>query len=402
MRNWRYIAVLTFFLLTLFAPEAFEHVFGFSPQETHTAFPYARPFFSDVPSSRQSFDSEKVWFNIILVHTKAETIAVDGSDGVLSALSSAYRALSMLMARTFGTAEMIEEVSVLEALKEWPMWASEVSKACKEGLCPVPALIEYSRFLRLTSQSLRRMDLDKDGLVDKAEFLGAPVTMPHILGTDGLGRDCLARLLEGFRLSMLVGLASAFAAALFGTFYGALAGSLGGTIAVLMLRFVDVLYALPFFFIVILLISIVGPSLLVLFLAIVCLQWLGMARTTYHLVCSLMEAPFVVTSRTMGASVARVIVTHVLPNARKPLLTWTVLLVPAAIKEEAFLSFLGLGVQPPRASLGTLIAEGIQSLTQAPWLVLWPALALFGLVFLVNLACEHLGAHTSRPRDLSL
>jgi oligopeptide transport system permease protein len=232
------------------------------------------------------------------------------------------------------------------------------------------------------------MDRNSDGRVTRDEFRGAPRLAMHMLGTDGLGRDILVRLVDGLRMSLLVALVAALAASVIGIAWGATAAMVGGPIGTVMMRLVDVVYGLPFLFLAILLISLVGPSTFNLLVAIVAVQWLTMARTVRALVASLRTTPWAEASVVLGCGPVRLAVTHLLPNARRPILAWTALLVPATIKEEAFLSFLGLGVQAPRASLGTLIADGAPRLADAPWLVAAPALVLFLLVYLIHLAAE--------------
>lgn len=379
-------------------PEAIEWTVGFSTDEIHTAFPYAPPGFHDVPSHRQDFDGHIEVFDVLTAENPGaqQGISLQGAFAhggipLIAQTDAAFRALSMVMARIWqmeGACGVLRPAEVREALAAWPRWAETILSACGPDGCPIRSLVEASRFLRITEDSLRRMDADRDGVVSRGEFLGAPLTRPYLLGSDGLGRDVLVRLLQGLRLSVSVGVTAALAAAVIGVAYGATAGMLGGLVGQVAMRVVDVLYGLPFLFVVILLISLLGPSLLNLFLAIVCVQWLGMARTVHHLVVSLREAPFVLAARVMGSGPLRLCMAHILPNARRPILTWTALLVPACVKEEAFLSFLGLGVQAPRASLGTLIAEGASQIAERPFLVAWPAVTLFVLVLLVHLACE--------------
>ncbi len=383
-------------------PETARWVVGFSSDEIHTAFPYAPPGFCDVPDHRQVLDGDRGAFDLLTAGGppgSSEGIPLgSGRPGdagpLLARAAAAFRALSMVMARAWqsgGPEGVVPLSEVRDALAGWPAWAGPILDACGPDACPIPALVEASRFLRLTGESLAAMDSDADRTVTRDEFLGAPTARPHLLGSDALGRDALVRLLEGLRLSVLVGATAAVTAAGVGVVYGATAGMAGGPVATVLMRVVDVLYGLPFLFVVILLISLVGPSLLNLLLAIVCVQWLGMARTVHHLVASLRQAPYVVAARSMGCGLVRLCATHILPNARRPILTWTALLVPASIKEEAFLSFLGLGVQAPHASLGTLIAEGSPRIAEVPWLVAWPAAVLFLLVLLVHVACDETG-----------
>jgi oligopeptide transport system permease protein len=218
------------------------------------------------------------------------------------------------------------------------------------------------------------------GLADPAAqdlALGAaPPSAAHVLGTDELGRDLLARLLHGGRISLLVGLVGTLVSLLVGVAWGAVAGYAGGRTDELMMRFVDVLYALPTIFLVILLLVFFSRSLLMLFVALGLVQWLTMARIVRGQVLSLKQQTFVEAARALGAGARRVIFRHLVPNTLGPVVVYATLTVPAVILQEAFLSFLGLGVQPPEASWGTLIADGARVMALFPWLVLFPGLAL--------------------------
>ncbi|MBM4395223.1 MAG: ABC transporter permease [Deltaproteobacteria bacterium] len=372
------------------APPAAVRLTGYAPDEQHTAFAFAPPGFRDVPLHAPAFDGDAAAFDMLDVE-RTGRLAPDATAGasraLLLALSDAWQA----------RAERVPESAIRSALAPWPAWADRVAEACAGG-CGVEKAISASRFLRLTPSMMASMDRDGDGAVARDEFLGAPLASPHLLGSDGLGRDAFVRLAEGLRLSVVVGVLAAASAALIGVAYGAAAGASGGFAGAAMMRVVDVLYGLPYVFLVILLISLVGPSTLNLLIAIACVQWLGMARTVRGLTASLLTAPYVEAARVQGAGTARVIAAHVVPNARRPILAWAGLLVPASIKEEAFLSFLGLGVQAPAASLGTLIADGAPRIAEHPWLVAAPAAALFGVVLLVNVVLETVAARPGRER----
>jgi len=388
--------IATLLGLAIAGPDAATRWTGFAADEVHTTFPYAPPGFRDVPDHRQVFDGDRAAFERLVAGLEAPNRTTRNREpGIVAEdlirTDAAFRALSLAIAPAFQDAReeaALTPEQVRGALAAFPGWVGPVLEACEAERCPIRALVESSRFLRLTRESLRRMDLDADGVVTRGEFLGAPRSRIHLLGTDGLGRDAFVRLLQGLRVSALVGVAAAATASLLGVAYGAVSGMAGRIVSTAMMRFVDVLYGLPFLFFVILLISVAGPSLLNLLLAIVCVQWLGMARTVHSLVSSLRRAPFVEAARLLGCGPVRACVTHILPNARGPILAWSALLVPASIKEEAFLSFLGLGIQAPEASLGTLIAEGAQRIAEVPWLVAAPAVLLFGFVFLIHLACD--------------
>ena len=203
-----------------------------------------------------------------------------------------------------------------------------------------------------------------------------PPTFSHWFGTDELGRDLFARVLHGGRISMLVGLVGTLVSLLIGVTWGAVAGYVGGRTDDLMMRVVDVLYALPYIFLVILLLVFFSKSLLMLFVALGLVQWLTMARIVRGQVLSLKHQTFVEAARALGASDLAIVFRHIVPNTLGPVIVYTTLTVPAVILQEAFLSFLGLGVQPPNASWGTLVSDGAKLLALFPWLVLFPGLAM--------------------------
>jgi oligopeptide transport system permease protein len=204
----------------------------------------------------------------------------------------------------------------------------------------------------------------------------APPSGHHWLGTDELGRDMLARVLHGGRISLMVGLVATFVSLLIGVTWGAISGYAGGRVDEGMMRVVDVLYSLPYIFLVILLLVMFERSLVMLFVALGLVQWLTMARIVRGQVLSLKQQTFVEAARALGASPAAIVFRHIVPNTLGPVIVYTTLTVPAVILQEAFLSFLGLGVQPPAASWGTLVSGGAQVIALFPWLVICPGVAL--------------------------
>jgi oligopeptide transport system permease protein len=215
--------------------------------------------------------------------------------------------------------------------------------------------------------------------------LGAtPPSAHHLFGTDELGRDTFARVIYGGRISLLVGLVGTLVSLLIGVSYGAIAGYRGGRTDEAMMRAVDVLYSLPYIFLVILLLVFFSRSILMLFVALGLVQWLTMARIVRGQVLSLKQQNFVEAARALGAGDGAIIFRHIVPNTLGPVIVYTTLTVPAIILQEAFLSFLGLGVQPPDASWGTLVADGARLLALFPWLVFFPGLALSLTLFCFN------------------
>lgn len=213
----------------------------------------------------------------------------------------------------------------------------------------------------------------------------------HPMGTDNAGRDILARVLSGGQISLMVALISTLVSLLIGVSYGAAAGYLGGRIDDVMMRVVDVLYSLPYVIIVIVLLALLPAKtptgqLAELFVALGAVSWLTMARIVRGQVMSLKNQEFVLAARATGVSTPKIIFRHIVPNALGPVIVYTTLTIPTVMLSEAFLSFLGLGVRPPRVSWGSLAAEGAQTLAIFPWQLIFPgvtmALMLFSLNFL--------------------
>ncbi|MFL0810078.1 MAG: ABC transporter permease [Agarilytica sp.] len=216
-------------------------------------------------------------------------------------------------------------------------------------------------------------------------YLGAtPPSAKHWLGTDALGRDQLTRLMYGSRISLTVGLIATSVALLIGVTWGATAGYLGGKVDAIMMRLVDILYALPFSIFIILLTVVFGRSLLLLFLAIGAVEWLTMARIIRGQVLSLKKQEFVEAAVSIGLSRWQIIRHHLIPNALGPIIVYTTLTIPSVILLESFLSFLGLGIQPPKSSWGSLISNGVETMEEYPWLIIYPGLALSLTLFSLN------------------
>ena len=213
-----------------------------------------------------------------------------------------------------------------------------------------------------------------------------PPSRAHWLGTDALGRDLLARLLYGGGISLLVGLCATLVSLTIGVIYGAIAGFAGGKLDMVMMRMVDILYALPFAIFVILLMVFFGQNLILLFVAIGAVEWLTMARIVRGQVMAVKRQEFVEAAHALGLREGRIIFRHIVPNLLGPIIVYATLTVPEVILLESFLSFLGLGVQPPQSSWGVLIKEGAEVMEEYPWLLIYPgavmALTLFSLNFL--------------------
>jgi len=206
----------------------------------------------------------------------------------------------------------------------------------------------------------------------------------HYFGTDSLGRDLLVRTAIGGRISLLVGIAGATVAVLFGTVYGAASGYLGGKIDAVMMRFLEILNAFPFMFFVILLVTIFGRNLMLIFVAIGLVSWLDVARIVRGQTLSLKSKEFIEAAHVGGVSGFNIIMRHIVPNVLGVVVVYASLLVPSMILFESFLSFLGLGVQEPMTSWGALLQEGSQTMQVAPWQILIPSVFLVVTLFCFN------------------
>jgi oligopeptide transport system permease protein len=236
-----------------------------------------------------------------------------------------------------------------------------------------------------------------------------PPSMLHPMGTDDAGRDMLARVLQGGRISLMVGIISTFVSLIVGVSYGAIAGYFGGRIDNFMMRIVDIIYAIPYILIVIVLLSVFGGpntpnwiawlsskvggagnqglnQIFLLFLALGLVSWLTMARVVRGQILSLKNQEFVMAAKATGVSTFGIIFRHLVPNALGPVIVYATLTVPSVMLTEAFLSYLGLGVQAPYASWGSLASDGIKNIAIFPWQLIFPgvtmALTLFSLNFL--------------------
>ena len=206
----------------------------------------------------------------------------------------------------------------------------------------------------------------------------------HLLGTDTLGRDLLTRMLYGSRISLMVGFLATMVALVIGVLWGTIAGFAGGRTDAIMMRIVDVLYGIPFIILIILLMVIFGRNLVLLFMAIGAVEWLTMSRIVRSQVMSLSQQEFVLSAEAMGVSKKDIISRHLIPNAIGPVIVYATLTVPQIMLLEAFLSFLGLGVQAPMSSWGLLIRDGAVSMEEYWWLLIFPSLAFSLTLFSLN------------------
>ena len=248
-----------------------------------------------------------------------------------------------------------------------------------------------------------------DVTTQNLEYGPQPPSLAHPFGTDYFGRDLLTRTLVGGSISLMVGLIAATVAAFIGTIYGAVSGYLGKRWDDVMMRFVDTLYALPYLLLVIIVITTIEDipvgtvfaplnqlsrfflgleifegKLIILFFVLGCVGWLTTARIVRGQVLSLKEREFVLAARSLGVGSLGIIFRHLIPNALGPIIVYFSLTVPAMIMQEAFLSFIGLGVQPPNPSLGSLIVDGANQMNSYWWILVFPSVFLAALLFCLN------------------
>jgi oligopeptide transport system permease protein len=212
----------------------------------------------------------------------------------------------------------------------------------------------------------------------------SPPSPEHWLGTDTLGRDLMTRMMYGSRVSLMVGFLATIVALTIGVTWGTVAGFAGGKTDTIMMRIVDVLYGIPFIIFVILLMVIFGRNLVLLFMAIGAVEWLTMARIVRSQVMSLSKQEFILAAEAMGVSKPSIIYKHLIPNTIGPVIVYATLTVPQIMLLEAFLSFLGLGVQAPLSSWGLLIRDGAVSMEEYWWLLIFPSLAFSLTLFSLN------------------
>jgi oligopeptide transport system permease protein len=261
------------------------------------------------------------------------------------------------------------------------------------GLEPAEAGVFVDVFPDSESRAwVRARDRDGDGLLSAGEFPGLPRLETFWLGTDGLGRDLAIRLVYGARVSLTVALLATLVSLFIGVAWGAVAAWVGGRVDAAMMRFVDVMYGLPFMFLVILLMVVFGRDIRLLYVAIGAMSWLTMARIVRGQVLALKDVDYVHAARAIGASNARILAVHVVPNILGPIIVYATLTIPEVMLQEAFLSFLGLGVQAPFTSWGALANEGARSgiMVTYPWLILAPGIALTATLFALNFVGEGL------------
>lgn len=267
----------------------------------------------------------------------------------------------------------------------------------------VPSFYPYQYDQQIRgSEQLRPMRYSQ---TEQKKIAAGESVFPHLLGTDALGRDLTIRVLIGARISLLVGLVASTLVLLIGSLYGAISGYFGGKVDLVMMRIVDVIYSIPDMLIVILLqvtlkaplnalfnsspafggLQKIGVPLISIFITFSLLYWGGMARIVRGQIMTLKEQEFVTAARALGASDRRIILKHLIPNCIGTLIVTTTLQIPSAIFTEAFLSYLGLGVSAPMASLGSLASDALQGIRSYPYLLISPSVAISLIILSFNL-----------------
>ena len=298
-------------------------------------------------------------------------------------------------------AEDVQEVVTGELVAGTSLWRDARRRLLKNKIAvfgmtvvivmALASLIGPSIIQRVTGKSFDFIPQNSSETKSFPPFRGPDgrFSWAHPMGTDVAGRDILARVLSGGQISLMVALISTLVSLLIGVSYGAIAGYLGGRIDDVMMRIVDVLYSLPYVIIVIVLLALLPAKtptgqLIQLFVALGAVSWLTMARIVRGQVISLKNQEFVLAARATGVPAHKIIFRHLVPNALGPVIVYATLTIPTVMLSEAFLSFLGLGVRPPRVSWGSLAAEGAQSLAVYPWLLIFPGLTMALMLFSLN------------------
>ena len=285
----------------------------------------------------------------------------------------------------------MSEIALSDVRGSRGLWRDAVARITRSRVAVVAAsVILLLTILALSGPAFSRYAYDA---LDWQHLAAAPfATASHWLGTDRLGRDLLVRTLYGVRISLLISLVATAISLAIGVTWGAVAGYVGGRTDELMMRFVDVLYSLPYLFIVIILTTLFQRgSLMVLFCAIGAVGWLTTARIVRGQTLALRRREFIEAARAGGLGTAAILLRHIIPNLIGPVVVYATLTIPQMILFESFLSFLGLGVQEPLASLGSLINDGAQEMQSAPWMLLVPAGFLVALLVCFNLLGDALG-----------
>ncbi|MGV6827358.1 MAG: oligopeptide ABC transporter permease OppC [bacterium] len=281
------------------------------------------------------------------------------------------------------TSEILNNASELQEIKGRSLWADAWARLLQNKAAMVSVFILATiTLLVIFAPYLSPYEFDETDW----DLISTPPSIEngHVFGTDAVGRDLFVRTLYGGRMSLMVGLIATMVSLVIGIAYGATAGYLGGRVDNIMMRIVDILYAMPFMFFVILLMVFFGRSILLIFIAIGAINWLDMARIVRGQTLSLKGKEYIEAAQACGVSTARIILRHIVPNLLGIVVVYVTLTIPQVILVESFLSFLGLGVQEPNTSWGALVNEGAQDMESASWALLFPAGFLATTLFCFN------------------
>ena len=278
-----------------------------------------------------------------------------------------------------------EKTELLEkaAVKGRSLWDDALARLLRNRAA-VASMIVLGLFVFLATIGQLLWVHDYDTIYRDRVWIGPTLENWHLLGTDAQGRDMVARILVGLRVSLMVGVVATIVSLVIGVTWGAMAGFIGGKVDQAMMRVVDILYSLPFIFFVIILMVVFGRNIVLIFVAIGAVEWLTMARIVRGQTLALKGMEFVEAAEAAGVSKTNIIARHIIPNVLGPVVVYVTLMIPVVILAESFLSFLGLGVQEPLTSLGRLISAGAQDMEPAPWTLIGRAVTMMITLFCLN------------------
>ncbi|MEE2704676.1 MAG: ABC transporter permease subunit [Pseudomonadota bacterium] len=291
-----------------------------------------------------------------------------------------------------------KSLDALKDIEERSLWTSAMQRLIQNKAAYISALlILFLAFVCFVGPYFLSWSYDEIDW-DLIEATPPSINNGHFLGTDSLGRDLLARILQGGQVSFQVGLLATMVAVLIGVTVGSLAGFLGGWVDQVLMRIVDILYVIPLMFFIIILMVIFGRNFYLMFIAIGFVEWLTMSRIVRGQTMTLRHKEFIDSARVSGSSNTRIIFKHIIPNILGVVVVYVTLTIPQVILLESFLSFLGLGVQPPMTSWGALISEGAREMEITPRTLIIPALFLSTALFCFNFLGDGL-RDALDPRD---
>lgn len=283
------------------------------------------------------------------------------------------------------TAEVTTDLKPDELVQGTSLWQDAWRRLRRNRMATVSAgIVSFLIVACFVGPAIVKYAWGYDYDLQDLDYGAQPPSWTHPFGTDFFGRDLMTRVMYGGQISLAVGLLAATVSAAIGTLYGSISGYFGGRVDAFLMRIVDIIYALPYMFLVIILVTIFGRSLILLFIALGAVGWLTTARIVRGQILSLKEREFVEAARSVGVGNTGIIARHLIPNTLGPIIVYFTLTVPSMILQEAFLSFLGLGVQAPRPSLGALINDGAQQMVVYWWTLVFPGAVMAILLFSLN------------------